>query len=151
MQPIASDSAARRTVAILSRLDDHLLRDIGVARSAIPYAARTAASGESRRRFASLTLAAAVLMTAVGLAPEPAAAANSDIYCQGYATDAVRRHRDYRRKQCGDLVNLVWNSDYGSHYAYCKRVDLGTAEWVRGLRYNVILNECAAPKPAAAR
>lgn len=49
------------------------------------------------------------------------------------------------------MVSLVWNADYTAHYAYCKRVDLGTAERVRSMRYSVILNDCATPKPAVAR
>jgi hypothetical protein len=143
--------AEQRTLEILSRLDDHLLRDIGIARTGIPHAARAAAHGGSARRRGASLAVAAILTAASFLLPEPAAAANSNIYCEGYATDAVRRHRDYTRKQCGDLVNLVWNADFATHYAYCKRVDLGTAEWVRSLRYNVLLNECATPKPAVAR
>jgi uncharacterized protein YjiS (DUF1127 family) len=141
----------RRTTEILSSLDDHLLRDIGVVRTAIPHTARMATAGRApSRHIAAWGVAAAIAMGAT-LTPEPAAATNSDVYCQGYAADAVRRHDDYRRKACGDRANLVWNPDYGVHHAYCKRVDLGTAEWVRSLRYSVILNDCATPKPAVAR
>lgn len=134
----------RRTEAILTRLDDHLP-------SAISNTAGVAIRRNASRRLAGRMLAASVLAVATAFVPEPAAAGNSDLYCEGYATDAVRRHRDYARKQCGDLVNLVWNPNYAAHYAYCKRVDLGTAEWVRSMRYSVILNDCAAPKPAVAR
>jgi hypothetical protein len=46
------------------------------------------------------------------------------------------------RKQCGNLVNTVSNSDYGMHYGYCLRNSQVTTEWLKNLRYRVILNNC---------
>jgi hypothetical protein len=59
------------------------------------------------------------------------AAENSALYCQGYAQEAQRRYRDYTRKQCGNLVNIVWNPDYGAHYSYCMRNSQVTTAWVQ--------------------
>jgi hypothetical protein len=70
------------------------------------------------------------------------AAENTVLYCQGYAQDAQRSYRAYLRKQCGNLVNTVWNSDYGMHYGYCLRNNQVTTEWLKNLRYRVILNNC---------
>jgi hypothetical protein len=75
-------------------------------------------------------------------ASEAVAAENSAIYCQGYAQEAQRRYRDYRRKQCGNLVNIVWNPDYGAHYSYCMRNSQSTTAWVQDLRHKYLMNEC---------
>jgi hypothetical protein len=75
-------------------------------------------------------------------ASEAVAAENSALYCQGYAQEAQRRYRDYRRKQCGNLVNIVWNPDYGAHFSYCMRYSQATTAWVQDLRQKYLMNEC---------
>lgn len=95
------------------------------------------------------TVAAALAAGAILLVGSPtlgtnqaAAAENTALYCQGYAQEAQRSYRAYLRKQCGTLVNTVWNPDYGKHYSYCLRNSQVTTEWLKGLRYRVILNNC---------
>lgn len=73
---------------------------------------------------------------------EAEAAANSALYCQGYAQEAQRRYRDYQRKQCGNLINTVWNPDYNAHYSYCLRNSQSTTEWLKTVRYRYLSNGC---------
>jgi hypothetical protein len=92
---------------------------------------------------AALAAGAVVSLGSANLGTSQATAAeNSPLYCQGYAQDAQRSYRAYQRKQCGNLVNTVWNSDYGMHYGYCLRNSQVTTEWLKNLRYRVILNNC---------
>lgn len=105
-----------------------------------------------RRPLLAIALGAAALATTFLLEARPASASNTDVYCQGYAQEAVRRYGDYSRKQCGDRVNTVWNPSYATHFTYCKRVDRNTTAWLSNERYRFLLNDCPSkPLPLVKR
>jgi hypothetical protein len=99
----------------------------------------------TRNGIVAAALAASAILS-VGAAnfgtPQATAAESSPLYCQGYAQEAQRRYRDYRCKRCGNLVNIVWNSDYGTHYSYCMRNSQSTTEWLKTVRYRYLSNGC---------
>lgn len=80
-----------------------------------------------------------------------AAAANSTVFCQGYAQEAVRRFRDYVRNKCGGRNNLVWNPNYSQHYAWCMSNSANNANWLQNLRYKVLNEQCAGDGFRSAR
>ena len=74
-------------------------------------------------------------------ASEAIAAENSALYCQGYAQEAQRRYRDYRRKQCGNLVNIVEPGLRRALQLLPAQLQV-TTDWLKDQRYRYLLNGC---------